>query len=142
MPAQRDESDDQTRKLLEQRLGQEMKATPVYSAEGDAIDWFFEDVPYDSEWLGNWISVFRAQNDGRIIGLKLKSVGALVERLKKLRLPIVIEAQSPDGRIVIKLKTTVCMVPWVDKGFAQHTETQDLVRAMPTDPEISLGVAA
>jgi hypothetical protein len=57
-------------------------APPLYNSDGDLIDAFFEDrgVNYYGEWLGPHLTVYRAQDDGRIVGFQVGGVKELIEK--------------------------------------------------------------
>lgn len=55
------------------------QTVPMYSSVGDYVTIFFEDVPCFVEVIGEYVEVYRANADRRIVGVKTYRVSLLLQ---------------------------------------------------------------
>ncbi len=101
------------------------ESKPFYSAEGDCIQWYFEDVDGYAERIDCWLTVRRSHDDGRLTGFKLKNVSTLMKAFDALGL----EVRVKGPRWEIMLKAMVAYSPLMPG--AKSDPYRDLVRLIP-----------
>ena len=58
-------------------LAKPFEPSAQYDQEGDCIEFFAENVPFNAERLDDWVTMYVAESDGRL-------VGCLISRVKRL----------------------------------------------------------
>ena len=78
-----DKNDDLAEKLINdlkehEQLGIEWKPSAFYNNDGDMIEWYNEQVPYYGERVNELITLYRAEEDDRIVGGCIKNIAHLM----------------------------------------------------------------
>lgn len=69
---------------------------PIYCRDSDAVHFFWSDVDYFAERVDDLLTVYRAVEDERLIGLKIKGVARILERFNSLGLGLL------DGQVSVE----------------------------------------
>lgn len=56
----------------------QFESRPFYSIVGDCIHFYFENVDHFADRVDCWLTVYKAFDDDRMIGFKLKNIKALI----------------------------------------------------------------
>lgn len=70
-------------------LGLEWSPLAIYNKDGDMIEWYIDRVSYYAEYVNNLITIYRAEDDGRVIGGCIKNIAHIMN-------PIIPPSQRMD----------------------------------------------
>ncbi len=101
-------------KLLSELEGP-FESRPFYSPEGDCVFFHFEDADHFAERVDCWLTVFKAFDDRRLVGFKLKNIRTLLSAFDALNLDI---TRVASNQWVISLKAFLAAMPWVQPETA------------------------
>ncbi|MFH1108407.1 MAG: hypothetical protein V1790_04305 [Planctomycetota bacterium] len=107
------------------------ESRPSYSAAGDCVEYFFEDTDHFAERIDCWLTVYRAFDDRRVIGFKLKNVKALVSAFDALGLDVRISKNA----CIIRIQPLIAFVPWVQPESANTATYRDVLSRVVERPE-------
>lgn len=58
------------------------KPQAYYNQDGDLIEVYWENVDYYGEWLNHGLTLYKAQDDNRVIGCEINWIESLIEKNK------------------------------------------------------------
>lgn len=104
----------------------EFVAKPYYSPEADTLYFYGEDVPSHAERLNPILTLFLANDDSRMVGIKIKGVQWILRCMKRLALKEVIvdeDGVKDGGGIKLGVMTDLALVPQPeDPELLKHFE--------------------
>jgi hypothetical protein len=76
---------DQTQALMQQFPRPQFRPlVPHFSRVGDFVSIFAEDAPYVAKRVDDVLTIYLAQDDGRLIGCKIKGVSVLAKNVRTI----------------------------------------------------------
>lgn len=99
------------------------ESRPTYSSVGDCVELYFEDADHHAERIDCWLTVYKAFDDQRLIGFKLKNIEALLSAFDALGLDCRVSGKKWD----IRLSAMIEYFPWVEPTSATLSSYRDLL---------------
>ena len=93
-------------KLLAESPNQ-FESVPFYSEDGDSLQFYHENVDYHAERIDCWLTVYKAFEDERLIGFKIKNVKVLLSRFDALGL----DCRVSQTQWAIRLQPLIAYIP-------------------------------
>ena len=78
---------------LQAILAKPFEPSALYDEDGDCIEFFAENVPFNALRLDDWVTMYVAERDGRLVGCLIKRVQRLLREVPNLQ-EIVIEQDN------------------------------------------------
>lgn len=69
---------------LQAILAKPFEPSAEYDEEGDCIEFFAENVPFNAQRLDEWVTMYVAEKDGRLVGCLIKRVERLFREFPNL----------------------------------------------------------
>lgn len=112
---------------------------PFHSPEADCLHFYFEDTRSNAVRIDCWLTIYKASDDGRIIGFKLKNIKALLSRFDALGLDFRVSGKKWS----IRLQTFFAFIPLVaDRDDNSVYKYQDFIEQFGTRLKESVDLAA
>ncbi len=70
---------------LQAILAMPFKPIAQYDEDGDCVEFFAENVPFNAVRLDDWVTMYVAENDGRLVGCLIKRVQRLFRECPDLQ---------------------------------------------------------
>ena len=109
-------------KLIDEFSG-DFESRPTYSAEGDCVEFYFEDADGFAERVDCWLTVYRAFDDKRVTGFMLKNIRGLLSAFDSLGL----EYHAKGKSYRIRIHKVFTQVPWVAPESSQNNCYRDVL---------------
>ncbi len=110
------------------------ESRPFYSLEGDCVKLYFENVDYFADRVDCWLTAYKAFDDKRLIGFKLKNIKTLVSAFDGLGLDV----RVSKNRWEIDLRATISYCPWVWSTPANTQVYRDVLSQIRPQETVAL----
>jgi len=107
---------------------------PFYSPEGDCVKLYFENVDFFADRVDCWLTVYKAFDDKRVVGFKLKNIQTLVSAFDELGLNVRVSKDSWE----IDLRAAISYCPWVWTTPANTQVYRDLLSQVRPHETVAL----
>ncbi len=109
---------------------------PFHAAQDDSIQWCFENVDQYAERVDNWLTIYRAFDDHKMVGFKLKNIKVLLSAFDELGL--VVEASKKGWQITLNLHQVFSYTPWLAVEARDLPMYRDILHRIPRNEYVDV----
>ena len=101
---------------LIKRFPSKFEPKPFYSQTNDAVYFYHEDADHHAERIDCWLTIYKAFDDERLIGFKIKNLKVLLSRFDALGLA----CRVSEGSWEILLQPILAFIPMAVESATVH----------------------
>ena len=112
------------------------ESRPYHSPQADCVKYFLEDVDHFADRIDCWLTLYRAMDDKRMIGFKLKNIRTLLSAFDELGLDVWVS--KTKRKWIIRLKAAIGYVGMVEPSMPTLEPYHDVIGVVDAKETVDL----